>query len=387
MIAVNPNTGNVYVINVVSNTVSVISPSNQVITTIPVGMRPQDVAVNPDSGNVYVANIESSTVSVISGSTNQVIATIHVGFVPQYLAVNPNTGNVYVNNAQSNTVSVISPSNQVIATIPVGRDPERVAVNPDSGNVYVVNNGGPDYNVNPSTISVISPSNQVITTIPVGIAKHGIAVNANTGNVYVTNEGSNTVSVISSTATVPIPPYVTITLADVDGFRIQDGDTTLSTFIRFTFTATPGINPVAGFECSLDNNAFSSCSSPTIPTNIASGIHTFKVRAIDVLHNIGSSPASFSWTILTPAQGIQAVINLINSQNIPTGVKDSLTGPLKQSIFLLMDNNPNNDVAVCHRLDAFLSQVDSYATWSRISQSLADELTSQAQAIETAIQC
>jgi YVTN family beta-propeller protein len=45
---------------------------------VPVGQEPFKVAVNPISGNVYVANSASNTVSVISPN-NQVTATIPVG--------------------------------------------------------------------------------------------------------------------------------------------------------------------------------------------------------------------------------------------------------------------------------------------------------------------
>ena len=64
-IAVSPTTGNVYVAND-PNALSIISPSNQVISTIPVGLTPSRIAVSPTTGNVYVVNGGSNTVSVIS---------------------------------------------------------------------------------------------------------------------------------------------------------------------------------------------------------------------------------------------------------------------------------------------------------------------------------
>jgi YVTN family beta-propeller protein len=145
--------------------------ADSVIATIPVGAEPFVVAVNANTGNVYVGSDPSNTVTVIS-SGNHVIAIIHVGVTPRKIAVNPNTGNVYVANAGSNTVSVISASNQVIATIPVGTVPGGIALNPNTGNVYVTNAGNGNANeVNFNTVSVISGStNQVIATIPVGMA-------------------------------------------------------------------------------------------------------------------------------------------------------------------------------------------------------------------------
>ena len=86
-----------------------------------VGTFPQYLAVNPNTGNVYVANPGSASVSVISGSTNQVIATVPVGKDPEGVAVNPNTGKAYTANNDDNTVSVISSNNQVTDTISVGR--------------------------------------------------------------------------------------------------------------------------------------------------------------------------------------------------------------------------------------------------------------------------
>jgi hypothetical protein len=98
------------------------------------------------------------------------------------------------------------------------------------------------------------------------------------------------------------PPTKTTIISAVDGNRatVQNAGTTLSTSIQFTFTAMPGTNPIAGFECSLDGMAFSSCSSPTAINNLAAGRqHSFQVRAVDTAGNRDPSPASFSWTITT----------------------------------------------------------------------------------------
>ena len=43
------------------------------------GLQPAAVVFDSDSGNIYVANQYSKTVSVIDGSTNNVIDTIPVG--------------------------------------------------------------------------------------------------------------------------------------------------------------------------------------------------------------------------------------------------------------------------------------------------------------------
>jgi hypothetical protein len=52
---------------------------------------------------------------------------------------------------------------------------------------------------------------------------------------------------------------------------------------------------VAGFECSLDGEAFRACSSP-ITYKVRKGKHTFQVQAIDTAGNVGP-PATDTWTV------------------------------------------------------------------------------------------
>ena len=75
---------------------SVISPTNAILTTITVGSYPQGVAVNPTNGDVYVTDnyfgasgyLTPGSVSVIS-PTNAILTTITVGSFPWGVAVAP----------------------------------------------------------------------------------------------------------------------------------------------------------------------------------------------------------------------------------------------------------------------------------------------------------
>jgi hypothetical protein len=52
------------------------------------------------------------------------------------------------------------------------------------------------------------------------------------------------------------------------------------------------------FECSLDGEAFSSCTSPKDYTDLAEGEHTFEVKATDSANNADTTPASHTWTVV-----------------------------------------------------------------------------------------
>ncbi|QRK07268.1 hypothetical protein JQX13_45715 [Archangium violaceum] len=74
---------------------------------------------------------------------------------------------------------------------------------------------------------------------------------------------------------------------------------TKSTEATFTFSSTD--SDVKGFECLLDDGAYTSCTSGQKYTGLGHGLHTFAVRAVDAAGNVDGSPATYSWTVDTEA--------------------------------------------------------------------------------------
>jgi YVTN family beta-propeller protein len=258
-IAYNSASNNMYVANLGSSTVSVISGStDSVIATILVGRLPIWIAYAPPNNKLYVTDIGSNDVYVINGATNKVIKNIPVGNGPFGIAYNPSNNNVYVANIADGTVSVINTStDNVVGTIelvnvvsppPSTVDPIALAYySANGGAMYVGGFGqvsiintvtnadvkdspmqppvqdsqatGLAYNNNNNRVYVSAyDSNRVVrinpdtndfegTAIPVGSGPLGIAYNPTNKNMYVANSGSNTVSVIGPTnsviATIP----------------------------------------------------------------------------------------------------------------------------------------------------------------------------------------
>ena len=199
-----------FVANYGSNTVSVISDSNNtVVATVPVGTEPTGVAYDFGKSEIFVTNAGSGTVSVISDTKNAVVANVTVGANPVGVAYDSGKGEIFVANWGDNTVSVISDTNNaVLATVPTGTNfigqispagsPEPIGVTYDSakGEIYVVNSY--PHTISGGTVSVISDSNNtVLTSILVGIDPYYAAYDSGKGEVFVTNDGDVFVSVIS----------------------------------------------------------------------------------------------------------------------------------------------------------------------------------------------
>ena len=95
------------------------------------------------------------------------------------------------------------------------------------------------------------------------------------------------------------PPDVEITQAvDRSGREITDGGgRTPIPYIRITFEATDAVG-IDNMECSLDGQAFTSCSSPVVYDRLSRGSHEVTVRATDEAGNTGED--EFSWTVGAP---------------------------------------------------------------------------------------
>ena len=83
-----------------------------------------------------------------------------------------------------------------------------------------------------------------------------------------------------------LPPTATITKGPKDKTKKKSA--------TFEFSGTDA-RAVASFECSLDNAAFTTCTSPHT-VKVKKGRHKFQVRAIDDAGNVGP-PASDTWKV------------------------------------------------------------------------------------------
>jgi hypothetical protein len=116
-------------------------------------------------------------------------------------------------------------------------------------------------------------------------AYSGLGDGSHTFGVRQTDAAGNTGSVATYTWLVDTTaPQTTIDTAPADPSSAN---------VDFFFSA----NETSTFECSLDGAAFGSCNSPASYTGLASGPHTFAVRATDAAGNTDATPASYAWSV------------------------------------------------------------------------------------------
>ena len=105
-----------------------------------------------------------------------------------------------------------------------------------------------------------------------------------------------------------------------------------SSTTMITFVGTPAAD-VAKFECSLDAAAFADCTSPATLANLVSGLHTFKVRAVDSAGNDDPTPAQHSWTLDTTTPDTMITMGPAMGAVLGSSASFSFTSTLGTAVF------------------------------------------------------
>ena len=183
-----------YVTNFSSADVHVIDLSRDLtIAKINVGSGPSAMALSPNLDKVYVANLWSGTVSIISTAQNEVIGEIAIPCDcpksgPFGLALTPDGAKLYVNNLNDGTVRIVdTATNKVTGKVAGVYDwaLRYIAVSPNGEYVWAVGTG------EGSLFVIRTSDDQLVTRINgVASARH-LAFTPDSARVYVTGEKYN----------------------------------------------------------------------------------------------------------------------------------------------------------------------------------------------------
>lgn len=165
--------------------------------------------------------------------------------------------------------------------------------------------GGDATNFTLTTTGTIAGAS--VTSVSAGPgATRTVTVNTGSGDGTIRLDMANSIGVAdggaNSVTNIPFTTgevYVIDKTAPDTSITANPANPSNITTAAFTFTGTDGGSGVALFECQLDGGGFGACTSPQNYAGLTDGLHTFDVRAIDVVGNVDASPASFSWTVDT----------------------------------------------------------------------------------------
>jgi YVTN family beta-propeller protein len=168
-----------YVINNESGTVSVIDTSNnELVKTIPVGIRLSCLAINPAGSFVYVADSVSYRISVISTASNSIVDSFSA--VETWDIVFARNGRTAYMSTGGNSVFVLNTKTKTFKkAIMAESGTSALAITPNGKFLYVVNDAS-------GTVSVISmATKQIVTNIALGDLQGG-----NPGGIGISPDGS-----------------------------------------------------------------------------------------------------------------------------------------------------------------------------------------------------
>ena len=179
-------------------TVSIIDTNtNTLEETIVVGLRPNRLGFDPATNYVYVVNQLSDSISVINGATDALLTTIVLtgGSSPTRIRMDPAAGRLYVGNNGLNSISVIDtavipPAFPILlADVPAGPGAKEINLNATTDRIYVSNKGD-------QSVSIIDRTSYAeIDTVPAGTGPFTFGFSNAEDVVYVSNEDLNSFDV------------------------------------------------------------------------------------------------------------------------------------------------------------------------------------------------
>jgi YVTN family beta-propeller protein len=172
--------------NVAPNSVAIIDPaSNDVVGSVPVGLRPSSVAVG--AGSVWVGYLDERTLSRIDSAARTVLANIRLDATPTGIAVGE--GAVWVANGILGSLTRVDPGvNAPVETVEASFRSNAGSVAVGEGAVWAAFGSGEIAKIDPRSTAVLG-------TGVAGASPSAIAVGE--GSIWVTNAGDNTLARIN----------------------------------------------------------------------------------------------------------------------------------------------------------------------------------------------
>ncbi len=220
---------------------------------------------------------------------------------------------------------------------------------------------------------------EVTATDNVGVA--ALACDPTTGATFAL--GTTTVSCtaqdaagnqVSATFDVTVEDRAAPTLVLPDDI-VRVATTIDGTAVTFDVTATDNVG-VTSSTCDVASGSVFGLGTTTVTCSAQDAAGNGAQDSFTVEVEVAAGPA-----------GIDILIAEIEGAGHPRGVERSLVGRLGTAGELLADDNPNNDDAVCDKLDDFLDAVEDRAADGALADGVAERYDAYARALLVGLGC
>lgn len=177
--------------------------------------RPTKIVGSESLQKVFISNSNASSLSVVDGTTlkalrvpEEVAKGKDFFSKPHSITIDNENNKIFVSNLAGNTITVIDGNTQIpITNIVVNASPQIITFNPKNKKLYSIS---PMDN----TLAVVDTSmpDYPVTFIPTGRQPNSMTLSADSGRLYISNSGDASITVIDTTAvpdavvaTIPLP--------------------------------------------------------------------------------------------------------------------------------------------------------------------------------------
>ena len=137
-IALDPETGNMYISNKNSDSITMIDPYYNLKEIAGVYKSPTDLAINSQNDRLYAVNEKSGTVSIIDTISNKALKNIKVGNYPNSIDFDAYTGDIYVTSSYTNSIYKFS-DDTLKTTSSIFNKDSKILVYVNSKKVHIAN--------------------------------------------------------------------------------------------------------------------------------------------------------------------------------------------------------------------------------------------------------
>lgn len=193
------DTGQVFVSNEKSSTLTILDKTGRVLRTLETCARPRGMIFNPARTHLFVGCGDDNTIALYDVATLKLERRYRNIAAPETFDLHPDGRHLYISNEDDSEASVLDiETGQIVAKYPTGPEPEGVLATRDGQRVYVASEIA-------NLVHVIDvQARKIVKDVPVGTRPRRFALTPDGKELWVSAELSGQIDIIDTAKFVTI---------------------------------------------------------------------------------------------------------------------------------------------------------------------------------------